>query len=63
MVALGSYLKSENKNYRKGLDSIINLKSEAIGFKTMSYGDVMKLPEERSIVIERLILRFKAAKR
>jgi len=47
VVALGSYLKSEKqKNYRKGLDSIIKLKSEAIGFKTMSYSDVMKLPKE-----------------
>ena len=47
VVALGSYLKAEKqKNYRKGLDSIIKLKSEAIGFKTMSYSDVMKLPED-----------------
>ena len=47
VVALGSYLKAEKqKNYRKGLDSIIKLKSEAIRFKTMSYSDVMKLPEE-----------------
>ena len=46
-VALGSYLKSEKqKNYRKGLDSIIKVKSEAIGFKTMNYSDVMKLSEE-----------------
>ena len=47
VVALGSYLKAEKqKNYRKGLDSIIKLKSEVIGFKTMSYSDVMKLPED-----------------
>ena len=47
VVALGSYLKAEKqKTYRKGLDSIIKLKSEVIGFKTMSYSDVMKLPED-----------------
>ena len=47
VVALGSYLKAEKqKNYRKGLDSIIKLKSEVIGFKTMSYSNVMKLPED-----------------
>ena len=47
VVGLGSYLKAEKqKTYRKGLDSIIKLKSEVIGFKTMSYSDVMKLPED-----------------